>query len=117
MQKLLKSGQLIFAVGIIALGILSIVSKDFIVGRPPAWPAGFGFNPPLAYVAGAILVIGGILVILEKKGIIASLTIAAMIFLFSVLRHLPHFMDDWANSYKAMALFGGCLVVAASFFN
>jgi len=36
--------------------------------------------------------------------------------LLSVSRHLPHFMNDWVNGYKAIALFGGALIIAASFF-
>jgi uncharacterized membrane protein len=116
MNKLTRSGQLIFAVGIFALGILCIVSKDFIVGRPPAWPGGVAVNPALAYVSGAALMIAAIVVLLQKKAGSAALLIAVLIFLLSVLRHLPHFMDDWANTYKSMALFGGALIVAASFF-
>ena len=30
---------------------------------------------------------------------------------------MPHFMADWLNAYKSMALFGGVLIVAASFMN
>ena len=60
MAKLLKVGRIIFSIGIIALGILCMVTKDFIVGRPPAWPAGFSFNPELAYISGTILIISSL---------------------------------------------------------
>ena len=116
MDKLIKSGRIIFATGIIALGILCIISKDFIVGRPPAWPAGFEVNPVLAYVSGATLIIAAIAILFKKKAGLAALLIAFLIFLLSVLRHLPHFMNDWANAYKSIALFGGALIIASSFF-
>jgi uncharacterized membrane protein len=116
MDKLIKPGHIIFATGIIGLGILCIISKDFIVGRPPAWPAGWGVNPVLAYISGVVLLFAAIAIIVKKKAGSAALLIAALIFLLSVLRHLPHFMNDWVNAYKSMALFGGALIIAGSFF-
>jgi uncharacterized membrane protein len=116
MDKLVKSGRLIYATGIASLGILCIISKDFIVGRPPAWPADFVFNPVLAYVTGTILVLAAVAIILKKRAGLAALVIATLIFFLSVLRHLPHFMEDWGNSYKSMALVGGTLIISASFF-
>jgi len=116
MHKLIKPGRSIFAIGIIALGILCFISKDFIVGRPPSWPEGWAINPVLAYTSGSILIIAGIAILFTKKGGIAALLVAVLIFLFSVLRHIPHFMNDWLNAYKSMALFGGALIIARSFF-
>jgi hypothetical protein len=40
MNTLLKPGRIIFATGLLALGVICFISKDFIVGRPPAWQAG-----------------------------------------------------------------------------
>ena len=116
MDKLIKSGRIIFSTGMIALGYICFISKDFIVGRPPAWPASFGVNPVLAYISGIILILAALAVLIKKKGAYAALLIAALIFLLSVLRHLTQFMNDWLNAYKAMALCGGALIIAASFF-
>ena len=116
MDKLVKSGRLIYAAGITSLGIVCVISKDFIVGRPPAWPADFVFNPGLAYVTATILVLAAVAIMLKKRAGLAALVIATLIFFLSVLRHLPHFMDDWGNSYKSMALVGGTLIISASFF-
>jgi Predicted membrane protein len=69
----------------------------------------------LAYISSVILIMAAIANILNRRGGIAALVIAAFIFLFSVLRHLPHFMDDWGNGYKSLALFGGSLIIACSF--
>jgi len=86
MSNLVKTGRIIFAIGMIALGILSIISKDFIVGRPPAWPEGFSLNPALAYATGTAIIIASIAIILKKKASLASFLIAVLIFLLSVLR-------------------------------
>src|SRR5258706_6903461 len=117
MDKLTKPGRIIFAIGIIALGILCFIFKDFIVGRPPAWPAGFEVNPALGYISGVVLIIAALAIILNIKGRLAALLIAALIFLLSILRYLPHFMNDWLNGYKSMALLGGALIIASSFYN
>jgi len=116
MHNLIKPGRIIFAAGIIALGILCIISKDFIVGRPPAWPPGFEVNPALADITGTALILAAMAILGKKKAGLAALLIAVFILLLSVLRHLPHFMNDWLNAYKSMALCGGALIVASSFF-
>ena len=116
MNKLTNAGRVIFALGMIALAVLCIISKDFIVGRPPAWPAGWAVNPRLANISAGLMILAALRILLTKKGVIAALLIALLILLLSVLRHIPHFTDDWLNSYKSMALLGGAAIIAASFF-
>src|SRR5450432_1386726 len=107
MDKLIKNGRLMFAIGIIALGALCIISKNFIVGRPPGWAEAGGGNLVLGYVTGVALVIAAIAIIFNKGGGLAAILIAVIILVLSVFGHLAHFMDDWLNAYKSMALFGG----------
>jgi uncharacterized membrane protein len=117
MDKLIKPGRFIFAIGITGLGILCFISKDFIAGRPPV--SSFGATIPgklaWAYVSGSILILAGMAVLFNIKARIASLTVGVMILLCSfLLRHLYE-MTDWGNAYKALALTGGAFIVAASF--
>jgi uncharacterized membrane protein len=115
MHKLITAGRIIYAIGIMALAVVCVISNDFIVGRPPAWPVGFQVNPALAYVSGILLILAAIAIILNRKGRPAAFLIAMLIFFLSVLRHLPVFMSDWLNTYKSIALFGGSLIVGCSF--
>ncbi len=115
MNKLIQNGRIMFAAGIIGLGVLSILSKDFIVGRPPAWPANFNPNPGLAYGAATILILAALAIIGKQRGALASWVIAFLVLLLSVSRHLPEFMNDWVNTYKSMAIFGGALIIGCSF--
>jgi uncharacterized membrane protein len=117
MKKLLTPGRIIFAIGMAALGILCFIFKDFIVGRPPAWPVALKINPALGYISGALLILASVAVLIKKRAGEAALLIAVLILALSVCRHIPAFMNDWANAYKSMALFGGALIVSASFFN
>ncbi|MEP6675558.1 MAG: hypothetical protein ABJA78_10395 [Ferruginibacter sp.] len=116
MENLLKTGRAIFALGNLALGILCIYYKDFIIGRPPAWSEGSDLNPMLAYISGGLIIISAVLILINKKAGRASLLIAFLILALSVSRHLPVFINDWVNTYKAMGLMGGALITAASFF-
>jgi uncharacterized membrane protein YphA (DoxX/SURF4 family) len=115
MSKLIIPGRVIYCLGIMALAVLCMISKDFIIGRPPGWPVGFKINPALAYISGVVLIIAAIAIILKRNGRLAAFLVSALIFFFSVLRHLPSFMNDWANAYKSLALVGGSLIIAASF--
>lgn len=115
MTSLINPGRKIFAAGMIGLGILCFIQEDFIVGRPPAWPAGVEVNPFLGYLSGVVLIVSALAIILGKRGDMAALVIAGMILLLSILpRHLPNLMTDWLNTYKAMALFGGALIIFLS---
>ena len=116
MKQLLQPGRIIFAIGIFALGALCFLFQDFIVGRPPAWPESFVVNPALGYISGALLIIAARAILVNKKAGAASLLVAGLILLLSLTRHVPHFMNDWVNVYKAMALLGGALIIAASFY-
>jgi len=114
MGNLKSAGRIIFAAGITGLGIICFIAKDFIVGRPPAWTSEIKVNPALAYISGTLLIISAIAICLRRKTYLASLLIAVLILLLSIFRHLSHFMNDWLNAYKTMALFGGALIVAES---
>src|SRR5262245_12778079 len=103
MNTLLKPGRLIFATGMLALGVVCFIAKDFIVGRPPAWPESLHVNPILAYVSGSLIILAALAIIANKKGGHAALLIAILIFFLAILRHAPAFMNDWLNAYKAMA--------------
>lgn len=113
----MQYGRIIFAIGVIALAVICIISKDFIVGRPSAWPSTFNANPALAYVSATLLIISSLGIVFQRKAFLSSLVIAVLILLLSVFRHLSHFMEDWLNTYKAIALLGGSLIIAATFCN
>jgi len=120
MDRLLAPGRIIFALGIIALGVLQFFAGDYVAGRPPAiaWPSWMATLPGKvvwAYISGGLFIIFGIAIILNKKADLVAILIGVMIFTFSfLLRHLTQ-MNDWINSYKSLALGGGALIVAASF--
>lgn len=115
MKKLTAPGRIMYAIGLIGLAIICFISKDFIVGRPPAWSPSFNLNPALAYISGTVLIILCLGIIFKRRPCLSALMISLLIFFLSITRVLMHFMNDWLNGYKAIALMGGALIIAASF--
>lgn len=114
MHILTRIGKIIFATGFIALGFLSIFVKDFIIGRPPAGTTGFN-HPALVYFSATAVIIAAFLILLQKKIKTAALGIALLVLVFSVSRHALSGFADWLNTYKALALIGGALIIGSSF--
>jgi len=112
-----------FALGLIGLASLGFMTNDFIVGRPPAWPADFGGKEAFSLVLNVLLVAGCVAIIFQRQGAFAALMTAAIIFTFSFLiRYIPAIVKAdpkeilWnINAYKTLALIGGSLIVGISF--
>src|SRR5262245_21384715 len=120
MYQLLKPGRVIFALGIIALGVLQFFTREYILGRPPAltwpsWAANMSGKLVSAYISGSILILSGLAIIFLKVGRLAAMLIAVIAILYSFfMRHLPA-MADWVNTFKTLAIAGGAFITAASF--
>jgi len=117
MSKLIRPGQIIFAMGIIALGVLQFFAKDFIVGRPPSpsWAKAIPGKIVWAYVSGILLIIAGISIVFKIKAKFSAIAIGIMILVFSFFTRHLYELTDWVNAYKTLALSGGAFIVAASF--
>jgi uncharacterized membrane protein len=117
MPKLIPIGRIMFALGIMSLGVLQFFAKDYIVGRPPTpgWATNIPGKIAWAYISGFLLVAAGLAIILKIKAGIASLFLATLILVCSFfLRHVYE-MSDWVNAYKSVALSGGALIIATLF--
>src|SRR5204863_5393949 len=87
---LVNAGRVMFALGLIGLAALGFMTNDFIVGRPPAWPVGFGDKETFSLVLNVLLVAAGVGIILQRQGAFAAFLTAVIIFTFSFLiRYIP----------------------------
>lgn len=119
----INAGRVMFALGLTGLAVLGFMKDDFIVGRPPGWPAGFNSKEILALVLNILLIAACVAIIFQQKGSFAAFLIATLIFTFSFLiRYIPAFVKSdpnkilWSiNAYKTLALIGGSLIVGTSF--
>jgi len=119
--KLIQPGRIIFALGIISLGVLQFFARDYVLGRPPAltWPVWAAAVPgklAWAYLSGSLVIIAGLAIILNRQARLAAIFVGVLFMAYSFLiRHLTA-MSDTGNGYKSLALGGGAFIVAASLF-
>lgn len=78
-----------YALGAILLGAVGIFFHDFAMQWQPV-PAGVPWRVPLAYLSGAILVIGGAAIITRRSERGGALLLAAFYGLWVVALHLPN---------------------------
>jgi uncharacterized membrane protein len=113
-------GRRMFAVAFIAFGLLQFLYRDFVPGRPPAWPERLYGGWIWAYASGACFVVAGAAMLVGRHSRPAALSIAVLVFAWAVTRNFPIALADpsfggaWTRLGKAVALCGGALAVAAS---
>jgi uncharacterized membrane protein YphA (DoxX/SURF4 family) len=90
----------------------------------PWWPASFPDVSICAYIIGAVLIIGGAMIILNIKGRAVSIGLGVLFFLLFLCFHVyyqlflnPHGFQlaFWINPLKELAFSGGALIIAAGF--
>ena len=120
MDKLIPVGRLFFAIAFIAFGIQQFIYGDFIAGRAPAWHGTDSVRLIWAYLSGAVLIVSGLAIIMEKKGRWLAILSGLMIFIWAFLRQIPvaaqgPFLGGlWTMAGKALVLFGGAFAVAGT---
>ena len=82
-------GRILFAVSVAALGVLSIGFHDFalvwqLVPKTAPW------HDALAIASGAILVAGGIALLIPRTARLSALVLTGVLLLFELLLRLPH---------------------------
>src|SRR6186997_3439540 len=120
---IINAGRVMFALGLIGLASLGLMTNDFIVGRPPAWPLSFSGKETFSLVLNVLLVVGCVAIIFQRQGTFAAFLTAAIIFIFSFLiRYIPAIVKAqpeeilWnINAYKTLALIGGSLITGVYF--
>jgi uncharacterized membrane protein len=116
MKNSLYIGRNMFATGMAGLGILCLLDKDFIIGRPRPWQLFLpDWNPALAYISGALIILSAAAIILNRQVKYASLLIAVLILLLTIPREFLDHLKNWLSAYKSFALLGGSLIIAASY--
>jgi uncharacterized membrane protein len=130
MKQLTKIGRTFYGIGIVALGVHQLITKDFrpeIVPPFPAWAHHYIFFPILSGIA---LIIVGIIIsglfkikLVSTKSICLYLGLCFLVLI--ILCHLPYILffspykvsrlDVWFGVGEALAYSGGAFVMAGSF--
>src|SRR6185295_6916881 len=116
---MLKLDRVFFALGLIGLGILSLVFGDFALQwQPvPAWVPARAF---LAYASGAVMVIGGAGLLSRRTAALSSGVMLVYLLLWLLVLKLPHVVMaplvevNWLGFGEiAMIVAGGWVLFAA----
>ena len=84
----MNTHPLIYAVGAILLGAVGIYFHDFAMQWQPV-PAGVGMRTQLAYLAGALLAVGGALLLVPRLERAGALLLTVFIGLWMLVLNLP----------------------------
>lgn len=107
-----KAGKVMYLVGLAELAIYGFFKGDFAMTRPPQSPSFLvQFNPSLAYVSGAFLLVCIFLIVINKERSAAVIAIVITIFLCATLRHVFVLWKDSINGFKSLWLIGGALLM------
>jgi uncharacterized membrane protein len=87
-----RGGALLFAVGLAGLGKLSLLYDDYAMVWQPV-PEWVPFHNPLAYLSGAVLLIGGLGMLFRRTAGWANLVLAAFVLSWLVLLQVPRVLS------------------------
>jgi uncharacterized membrane protein len=121
MNRLLKSygvvGRLFFGLALVGSGLLQLIRQDFVrhVPKLPPWVVQPGM---WAGISGALLVVAGLAIMVDRKRRLAAIVVAALFFLVLLL-YLPGLWANpgagfmWTNPCKTLALLGTAILLVA----
>ena len=113
MKKLAFIGRLLFALPFGVMGLNHFLMTDVFIGMMSSFIPGGAFS---VLLTGALLILGCVLIILNKNLRIVSFGLAGFLFLFIVTIHIPGlFKPDWQISLiellKDVALMGSAIMI------
>lgn len=119
----IRAGTFIVAVGLIAFGLEHVIFNEFVTGRVPILTEPFAGKEIWIYISAALVALGGISILSGFKTSYYFLFLALLILALAIapyfailLRAEVYYGVELTLFGKALALFGGFLVVAALYF-
>lgn len=112
-------GQLLFALTMLVLGVLSLFSADFAFVWQPV-PEGMPGRAVLACLSGAVLCLGGAGLLVRRTATPAAFILFVYTLLWLVLLHVPRVIMgpqheiNWGGAGEIMTLVGASWIVYAS---
>lgn len=120
MDRLIPVGRVFFALALLGLGVEHFIFREFVTANAPAWPDVFPGDWVWAYLTGTVLIATSATLLVGRKARFAALLVAALVFLWALLRQLPPvfvsapFSVEWTHASKGLRFVGGMLAIAAT---
>lgn len=108
-------GRILFGIPYLLFGLLHFINTPDLAGVVPDFMPGSEF---WVYVTGIILLLGGSTIVINKYTKTGGYLIAALMFLFVMVVHIPGMFDEatiqmaMTSFLKDLALGGGALIIA-----
>jgi hypothetical protein len=124
MNHLIRAGRVFFAIGLAGIGGQQFQYAEF---RPvifPAWPAGWQYFGPGAYLVGLLLVVAALIILIKKNAEKVCLLLGACFLIFFIALHsvsliffnpYSFHLGSWTDALKELAFAGGSFVLAGSY--
>lgn len=96
-MRVIGIGQLVFALSVAALGLLSLGSGDFALNWQPV-PKGIPGREILAYLSGAILLFGGLGLLVKPVARLSALVLTVNFFVWLLLLQVPKVVMGWSHA-------------------
>ncbi|MEX0772948.1 MAG: DoxX family protein [Balneolales bacterium] len=113
--RVLTLGRIVFGIPFVLFGLLHFINNPDLTGVVPDFMPGPAF---WVYITGVALVVGGSAIVVNQYTKTGGYLIAALMFLFVILLHIPGMFDEATmqmamnNFFKDFALGGGALIIA-----
>ena len=117
---LVAIGRTFFAIALLGLGAEHFVFREFVTGRAPAWPDGVPGKLLWVSASGVLVILTGVSLVTRRWGRQTMLSLACVVFVWALLRHLPRVAADsllggsWTLAGKALTIVGGLLALAGT---
>ena len=119
-DRFTRTGCLLFALASVVFGIDHFLILHFIAGLVPRWIPGGLF---WAYFTGIAFIAAGVSIATEWMARWAATLLGIMFALWFLLLHVPrlanraltHDPNEWSSAFIALAMWGGCWIIAEAF--
>lgn len=118
-MRITGPGQLMLAVSMAALGVLSLIYRDYAMSWQPV-PAWVPWRPILASASGALLLLAGAGLLLKRSSVLSALVLTLFMLSWVVLLRLPPLLAApstelyWLGLGETLVLMTGCLSLYVS---
>ncbi len=120
MESLTRLGRIFFGTGMLAFGLMNVVTGIPVLGIEPI-PDGAPAHAIWAYATGALLIAGGVGVYMSRqRARIAAVGLGVLLLLWLITLHLStlamhiHNGSVWTSAFECLALCSGAWILAAA---
>jgi uncharacterized membrane protein YphA (DoxX/SURF4 family) len=118
MESLTRLGRIFFGTGMLAFGLMNVVTGIPVLGIEPIPDGAPAF---WAYATGVLLIVGGVGIYMgRQRARIAAMGLGLLLFLWLIVLHVPtltthiHNGSVWTSAFECLALCSGAWILAAA---